>query len=125
MYVAIYALRKVKGFVQGCGGRTEVEIIEDRFDPLDLGLSEIGRSSSEIEKDFEFLEKQLRPLVCSYPDFSNVDKRYFSGVLRVFERKLKQYRDQKVRAYEKEEKRQRKEWEEEQSELNAQNRDGD
>jgi len=97
-YMAIYALRRVKGFVQGCGGKTEVIEIGDKADVL--SLYEVMQEIKEIEADFDFFDQQLRPILFTFSDLW-VNKSAFQARLRQFGRALKKRRAASVRAYEK------------------------
>jgi hypothetical protein len=73
-YMAIYALQKVKGLVQGCGGKTEIFEIDDNPKVLPLASFEV-QDVREIEADFEFFEQQLRPLLFAFCDLSESEGR--------------------------------------------------
>lgn len=97
-YMAIYALQKVKGFVQGCGGKTEIFEIDD--DPKVLPRSSFEvQDVREIEADFEFFDQQLRPLLFAFSDLS-LSKSAFQVHLRRFGSALKERRAKNLRAHE-------------------------
>lgn len=97
-YMAIYALQKVKGLVQGCGGKTEVFEIDDDPKVLPLASFEV-QDVREIEADFEFFEQQLRPLLFAFCDLS-VSKSAFQAHLRRLGTALKERRAKNLRAHE-------------------------
>jgi hypothetical protein len=99
-YMAVYVLRRVKGFVQGCGGDSETEEIEDVGDAisfLSCGLQGIN----DIEQDFDFLDTQMKPMVLSFSD-PRIDQKTFQNLIKVFGNNVKQYRAQRFRKQEKE-----------------------
>ncbi len=66
-YMAIYGLRIVKEFVQGCGGETEITEVENKpYRPPDLSF--YFQDIEEIEEHFEFFDQQMRPLIFAFAD---------------------------------------------------------
>ncbi len=92
-YVAVYAIQKVKRSVQGVGGPTEViEILNDGSLPFaNFGKQEI----KQIEKEFDFLEKQLHPLLIAFP--SEMTDVNFRGTLKRFCEELKKRRTERLK----------------------------
>jgi hypothetical protein len=106
IYMAIYALRRVKGFVQGCGGNSEILAIKDK--PSFLGLvSFTSDEIKEIEEDFDFFDQHLRPLLFAVADLE-VSRSSFQQRLTHFGGALKKRRAGKLRAHEREMERLRK-----------------
>lgn len=105
-YMAIYALRRVKGFVQGCGGKSEIVEVEDSSDVLSLSQFDMP-DIKEIEADFDFFDQRIKPLIFAFSD-TWVNKTAFQVLLREFARALKKRRTSNLRKYD----RERAEWEE-------------
>jgi 20S proteasome alpha/beta subunit len=84
VYRAIYAVQKVKRWLQGVGGETEIiEILNNDSRPFaDFGKLEI----KQIEDDFDFLEEQLKPLMIALP--STMNDAYFQATLDRFTKAL-------------------------------------
>jgi 20S proteasome alpha/beta subunit len=99
-YMAIYALQKVKGFVQGCGGKTEIIEIDDDPDVISLATLEV-QDVKEIEADFQFFDQQLRPLLLAFSDLS-VNRTAFQAHLTKFGSAIKKRRAKNLKVHEKE-----------------------
>ncbi|MGD1105238.1 MAG: hypothetical protein ABSA59_24600 [Terriglobia bacterium] len=95
-YVAIYALWKVKMFVQGCGGMSHIREIpnEPGFLPQPRWLAEVDMK--RIEDNFEFFEKTICPLVPVFPN-RQVDRTEFQAHLTRMVKALKKRRVQVLR----------------------------
>lgn len=92
-YVMIYALRKVKGFVQGCGGDSEIREIPDQEDIFSFPpLPYDQHSTKDIEEDFDFFDKTMRPLVLTFADIETTTKDDFKSLLKTFAYALTQRR---------------------------------
>jgi 20S proteasome alpha/beta subunit len=92
-YLMVYAIKKIKQSIQGVGGRTEIIEIpnSDALPFADLGKLEI----EQIEKDFDFLEEKIRPLLIAFP--SEMTKQNFQLTLARFTKELKQHRKDKAK----------------------------
>ena len=95
--MAIYALRIVKEFVQGCGGKTEITEVENQPSSIP-DLSFHFQNIKEIEGHFEFFDQQLRPLLFAFPDLW-VNKSDFQKRLRRFGSALKRRRALEFKAH--------------------------
>jgi hypothetical protein len=98
-FVMIYALRKVKGFVQGCGGDSEIRLVED----VESWLSEYAadpQSTKEIEEDFDFLDREVRRLIIAFSDMTK-DADEFNKLLALVNETVTQYRAKRLQEYEK------------------------
>jgi len=104
--MAIYALRRVKGFVQGCGGKSEIVEVDDNADVISLSQFDMP-DIKEIETDFDFFDQRIKPLIFTFSDMW-VNKTVFQAHLREFARALKKRRASNLRKHE----RERAEWEE-------------
>ena len=93
-YTARYALRKVKNFVQGCGGSTEIQIIRDNGQ-ISFGDS-LPQVSKEIEEDFDYLDSQFIPVLLTFSDM-RVDKKSFRADLKELCKMLETYRTKKFK----------------------------
>jgi hypothetical protein len=96
----IYAFRAVKGFVQGCGGSTEVKEVGDS----DLFLAEFAIGSTQTEKeteeDFNFLDQKFRPLIIAFSDML-IEKAEFAALLKDFSKALIEHRARRLRTHQK------------------------
>jgi 20S proteasome alpha/beta subunit len=65
VYIATYAIQKVKRAIQGVGGTTTIiEVRNDDSIPFaDFGAEEVRR----MEDEFDFLDNALRPLLIAFP----------------------------------------------------------
>jgi 20S proteasome alpha/beta subunit len=89
-FMAIYALRRAKGFVQGVGGKTTLMGVPDSSG----GVMFFGEENiKRIEDDFEYFDKEIRPLLFAFANV-NLGKKEFSDVLKSTEQLLKNRRDQ-------------------------------
>ncbi|HVB98755.1 MAG TPA: hypothetical protein VNJ12_05405 [Candidatus Dormibacteraeota bacterium] len=104
VYMAIYALWRVKGFAQWCGGDTEAVEVEDQDQPDTLDSPPL-QDNREIEQDFDFFDEQIRPLLLAYPNLY-IKPKTFRALLRRFEKNINQYRAKRFRENE----RDFKEW---------------
>ena len=98
-YIMLYTLREIKGFVQGCGGDSEIAEIEDAAIP-DFHLGQEAQTTKEIERDFDFLDSQIRPLMIAFSD-SRVGKQEFRGMLGGFNQAIIKRRSVHLREYKK------------------------
>ena len=91
IYTALYAIRKVKQSVQGVGGPTElIEIVSNDSLPFaDFGVEE----TQQIEREYEFLERELRPLLIAFP--SEMVEENFQRTLDRFAQRLTEHRKQR------------------------------
>lgn len=78
VYIAIYAIHKVKRAIQGVGGTTTIiEILNDASLPFgDFGKEEVRR----IEEEFDFLDDAVRPLLIAFPSEMTTDN--FNSTLK-------------------------------------------
>jgi 20S proteasome alpha/beta subunit len=73
--IARYGIFKVKKFVQGCGGDTEVRQVSDT--PRFRTIKTIStRMSADIDNDFEYFDRQIGKLLIAYSDFSVNQKEF-------------------------------------------------
>jgi hypothetical protein len=95
-YLAIYAIARIKGFVQGCGGKTHMrELLDDPAIipwPRWVSADKIKR----IERDFEFFDKEILPLAISFTD-TGTDRKAFQEVLTATGKRLKTHRVKTLR----------------------------
>lgn len=116
--MAIYALRKSKGYAQGCGGTTESLRVANPHLGLKIGVfgSIPERSTLEIEEDFDLFDKLIQPVLLAYPDF-DVHPDKFKSMFQSVMKELVLSRNKKRRKRIKEERRAC----EEESKLSEQN----
>jgi hypothetical protein len=76
--IARYGIFKVKKFVQGCGGKTEVREISNV--PRSRSIKKISvLESDDIDSDFEFFDSQVGKFLVSYSDMG-IDAKKFRKV---------------------------------------------
>jgi hypothetical protein len=94
--MAIYALARIKGFVQGCGGETRLrELLHDSTVvpwPRWLSSDKVGR----IERDFKFFDKEILPLALGFVD-TGTDQKAFQELLDTVILRLKTHRAEILR----------------------------
>lgn len=105
IYMSIYALHLVKGFVPGCGGETQyTELLDDRdlisFGPL------FRPQVKDVEKDLVFLSNAFRPVLLTFADLElEVETGAFHAAFREMGKRLKEYRKKRVKAFQAEQRR--------------------
>jgi len=100
-FMAIYALRRIKGFVQGCGGPTEIRQVDDAgrfFSRYVWGKERIKRA----EEDYDFFEKTMRPILLSLPDTLSTDKKKFNALVSQMVKELRRRRAGRLQIEERE-----------------------
>ncbi len=111
--LAVYGLQQTKKFVQKTGKASEVLLLEDRRDVLDLHPSMLGHSETkEAEKDFSIFQEAIQPLLVAIPDLA-VEKDAFRRLIKMFGKRLMARRETRLHAKKKE----RKAWGKEQDRM--------
>jgi hypothetical protein len=87
-YSAIYALRRIKGLVEGCGGPTQLRVILDDPDVIPKPQWLAKTTLERIESDFDFFDKAIQPLIWSFADHA-VDRQSFQATLAATTKRLK------------------------------------
>jgi 20S proteasome alpha/beta subunit len=98
-YAMVYALRSVKGFVQGCGGDSELRRIEDVGNWLSELDAIVPQSTKEIEEDFDFLDREIRKVILAFSVLTR-DTNDFDGVLSSVSARVTQYRAKRLQEFE-------------------------
>jgi len=106
----IYACRKIKGYVEACGGDTEVKMFLDHNYPVSPSrfqhfMMVPERSTREIEQDFDTFDEVMLPVLLAYPDLDGVNPSQFRALLRSAEKRLEKSRVKKYRQRDKEDSR--------------------
>ena len=97
-YVGIHTLYKVKKFVQGCGGKTDVAWIGDR--EIDESFAFYRRTPKEVEEDLEFLDRKFEGWVMLFPRLV-IPNQLFKIALKAFGKMLMEYRTPRIKKVEK------------------------
>jgi 20S proteasome alpha/beta subunit len=80
--IARYGIFKVKQFVQGCGGDTEVRQVTDALGSQSIKTIST-RKSNDIDNDFEYFDRQIGKLIIAYSDFSVNQKEFRKTSLKL------------------------------------------
>jgi hypothetical protein len=95
--MARYVLGRVKKFVKGCGGDTEIQQVTDDglFRSSTVKLINL-RASDSIEEDFAFFDREIFPLLIAFPNLK-VDKKAFR---KLFRKAIKALEEQRAERFE-------------------------
>lgn len=118
--LAVYAFQQIKDFAPGCGGKTHVVRLVHKKSPLAWFHCDHHLDNQEIEQiehDYNFFQVQLRELFLHFPNCDTRSPKDFSSSLRHVTSILKEYRTKKIAKYERQEKREQKNHEEQQREY--------
>jgi Proteasome subunit len=100
-YMAIYGLRRIKGFVQGCGGHTELAEIKAST-PASARLWN-SDAVKQTEDDFDYFDQEVRPLILAFPNLG-IGNPEFRVLLRSTSKRLLEQRRERLK------KKAREEW---------------